>query len=338
MKQQAEIASYFKTKRKILLTTHVRPDGDAIGSVLALYHFFHLQGHQVNMLFPSDYPNYYSWFPGIEQVQVWKNDDVKLKEMISAIEVLIAVDFNQLSRNGDLGKYLSGLNVVKVLMDHHPEPESIFQFQVWDTSYCAAAEAVFELIDYMDASFLKNKDISTCIYAALISDSGSFSFSSVSASTFRIAARLVETGINHELIQRQIFNNFTEKRLRFWAHVVAEKMTVVPEAKLVYILIHKEDLKCFDVKPADTENLVNFPMMLKDILVSVLIMEREDYIKLSFRSKNKVPVNFVARDFFNGGGHTNAAGGESKGSLEETIALIIEQFSKIVPEIEQNQS
>ena len=313
------IIDFLSTKHKILITTHVRPDGDAIGSSLALMPFLRKKGHYVMLTFPSIFADYHKWFPGVEDALIYPHKKGSVETFLKNTDLIIAVDFNDLKRNADLGKYLAELEIPKLMIDHHPEPDTSFTYEVWSTKYCAAGEAVFDLINAIDETSLMDQTICTCLYAAIISDSGSFRYPSVTKRTFEIASKLLESGIEHSLIQREVYDNFSEKRLRFWGHCVTEKMEFIEEHKAAFISVSKEDFEKFKTKASDTENLVNFPMNIKDVIISVLLVEHDGFIKLSFRSKDEFPVNELAKKYFNGGGHLNAAGGESKSDMATAI-------------------
>jgi phosphoesterase RecJ-like protein len=314
-----ELLDFFKTNRKILITTHIRPDGDAIGSSLALLYFLRSKGHNCMLAFPGVYANYHKWFPGIEEVIIYPHKKKRVEQFLKNTDLVIAVDFNNLKRNAELGEYLSKLDQPKLLIDHHPEPDDDFRYRIWDTHYCAAGEAVFDFIDALDPDSLKDRQIATCLYAAIISDSGSFRFPSVTQKTFHIASRLLESGIEHSQIQRDVFDNFSEKRLRFWGHCVTQKMTLLDDLNVAYISVEKEDFAQFNTKASDTENLVNFAMNIKKVHIAALLVEHDGFIKISLRSKNQFAVNEIAKKYFNGGGHINAAGGESKSDMETAI-------------------
>ena len=328
MKNLNELKQFLSVPRKILIISHIRPDGDAVGSSLALYHFLTKKGHTASVVFPSEYPYFYGWFPGVDQTYNFKKKRETINPIIAEAEILFAVDFNQLKRMNDLGKIVSGLNIPKVLIDHHPDPEPFYDYAFYDMHACSAAEKVYDFIEFIDGRLLKDKDIATCLYAAIVSDSGSFKFSSVTPETMRIAARLMESGINHNQIQRQLFDNFTENRIRMWGYCIYEKLEIIPEHKAGIITLNKDDLKRFCSKLADTENLVNFVLNIEDVTVGVLVVELSDMVKLSFRSKGQYPVNLLAAKYFNGGGHLNAAGGQTNLSLDETIKLLKEKLGE----------
>jgi len=330
MKQINEITEFITNAGKVFITTHVRPDADAIGSSLALFHFFQINGVESKIVLPNEPAEYYNWFPGVENTIIYDKEKEKALKELNNSDLIIVVDFSQLSRNGELGKKISKLETKKIVIDHHPEPELTFDAYYWDTSFCAAAEAVFEVLKAIDTQSIKDLNIATCLYAALIADSGSFSFPAVTSQTHFIAAELIESGINHSWIDKQIFKKFSDKRLYFWGHCLKDKLKLHHNGLLAIISISKNDFTEWEVTYPDTENLVNMPMMIENVMVSVLIIEKDDKIKLSFRSKGEIAVNSIARDYFSGGGHKNAAGGDSEKNLLETEMLIIEKLNDLL--------
>jgi len=336
MKDFEKIKTLLAGKINILITTHVRPDADAIGSSLALFHFLNKSGFHASLVLPNAPAEYYQWFPGIDEAFIFDKNAEKIKQIVSESELIAVVDFSQLSRNGELGKLIASSSAPKIVIDHHPEPEMIFDAYCWDISYCAAAEAVFELLEFLDEKMLKDKIISECIYAALIADSGSFSYSGVSPGTHLIAAKLMENGIDHSRLDKLIFKSFTSKRLFFWGYCLSEKLTLFYDERLAVIAVSAEEFNRFQTDYTDTENLVNMPMMIEKVRVSVLIVERGKKIKLSFRSKGDIPVNEVAKDYFEGGGHKNAAGGDSLLSLEKTVELVVEKVKGFLEGFHEN--
>lgn len=326
MKNLASLKEFLSVPRQILIISHIRPDADAIGSSLGLYHFLTEKGHKASVVFPSEYPYYYGWFPGIDKTLNYLKDKTEIHKVIKTCEILFAVDFNQLKRMNELGKKVALLKVPKVLIDHHPDPEPVFDYLFYDMHVSSAAEKVYDFIELMDPSFVYNKQIAECLYAAIVSDSGSFKFPSVTPDTLRVAANLMDTGIDHTLIQRNLYDNFKESRLRLWGYCINEKLEIYRELKTGIISLNQEDLRKFSAKLADTENLVNFILSMEDIVVGVLVVELSDMVKLSFRSKGNFPVNKLASLYFNGGGHTNAAGGQTTLSLVDTISLLKEKI------------
>lgn len=328
MKAREMLIEKLSIPRKILVTTHVRPDGDAVGSSLAVYLALKAKGHEVILAMPSEVPYYYSWMPGASEIIYFYNAYGKVSDYAKRSDLIFIVDFNELTRNGDMGKMLALLPNERVLIDHHPDPEDLFTYRFWDTKAAAAAEMVVDFIDLLDPALLNNKDIATNLYAALIADTGSFRYS-VRPRTFGIASLLITAGIDHESVQQGVFDNFTESRLRFFGYCLSEKMQLFPDIKTAVITVTRDDFKRFGLCHGDTEMLVNQAMSMKDVQISVLVMEMEDITKLSFRSKGNLAVNTVARKYFSGGGHRQAAGGQCRLNPEETVKAVAERLKEL---------
>ncbi len=323
MNAVAELKELLSSPRKIIITTHQRPDGDAIGSSLALYHYLRLKGHQPVVISPTDYPDFLHWLPGNPTVIVYDKESARSKQLVSESEVIFCADFNRLDRLQELGSVIESASAVKVLVDHHLEPGDFSDFQFWDPSACSTAELVYDFILKMGDKQVIDKDIATCIYTGILTDTDRFRIQSTSPLIYRIAADLLELGINHTRIYEEVYETFSENRLRFFGYCIREKLEFIKELKTGIIALEKEDLKKFYIQSGDTEGLVNYPLWIKGAMLSVLIIQRPDEVKLSFRSKGNFTVNDIARDHFGGGGHRNAAGGTSKLSVSETREKLI---------------
>jgi phosphoesterase RecJ-like protein len=328
MLDTSRLKTFLDTKRSIFLTTHLRPDGDAIGSILALYLFLKSNGHEVTAVIPSEYPYYFDWFPSISELLNYQTHKEQVLEKLRKADVVFAVDFNQLKRNGDLGQIISETSIPKVLIDHHTLPDDGFEFTFSDTSASASAELVFEIIRQLDPDLLNNPDIATCLYSGIVTDCGMFKYPSTTSRTHAIASRLLESGIQIGRINTLLFDNFQEKRLRYWGHCFSEKLQVRDDLHLTILTVSKKELNENHLKTSDLEGLAGFPLILDNIYLSVLFIEREKYVKVSFRSKFDFPTNQLARKYFNGGGHLNASGGEINLSLEESVAYFMEKIAE----------
>ena len=315
--------SLFEKAKNILLTTHIKPDADAMGSSLALYLFLKSKGKNVKLLLPSDFPDFYNWFPGISEAEVFTKSKLQL-DFIKKTDLFFAVDFNQLKRIDALGREIEKHNFTKVVIDHHPDKPDIYQYEYWSTESAAAAEEVANLIRDIDASFLKNKDIASCLYAALIADTGSFKYPSVSYKTHALVAELLKSGMDHTAVHRKIYDNFNLNRLKLWGYAMDKRLKIYPELQLAVISLSKQDFENYGCDIQDSEGLVNYPHVLSEIEISVLIYERDKGCKLSFRSKTTFPVNQIASKHFHGGGHFHAAGGESDLGINEIEEKVVE--------------
>ena len=309
--------------KKIFITTHRKADGDALGSSLALYHYFLKKGHDPVVVSPTDYGMYLHWMPGNDSVIIWENDRDKAKKILNAADIVFCLDFNALPRIEEMAEPIRKTIVPKVMIDHHLEPEGFDNYRLWNPDACATAELIYEFICLMGDVDLIDKDIATCIYTGIVTDSGSFRYANVTPHVHRITAHLIECGVDHSLVHRNVFDTFSENRLRFIGHCLKEKLVVLPDYRSAYITVSKQELKEYEISTGDTEGLVNFPLSIETVNFAVLIVEREGIVKLSLRSKGSFPANEFAKKYFEGGGHLNAAGGKSDVNLEKSVARFI---------------
>ncbi len=315
-------------KSKIVIVAHRNPDGDAMGSALALYNAFNLAGHDVKVVLPNMFAGFLRWMPGATESFIYEYTPKKCDEAFQQCDVLIAVDFNDLSRVREFEKELSPLSCYKILIDHHPDPGKFADFMLSDTSVSSTCELVYLFLKSMDDPKLLTKDVASCIYAGIMTDTGCFSFNSSKRQTFEVVADLLDLGINKDEIYDKVFDNYSYDRMRLLGNTLLNKMVVLEDYHTAFISLTQEEMRAFDFKVGDSEGFVNIPLSIKGVIFSALFTEKEDIVKVSLRSKGDFSVNKIAKKYFNGGGHRNASGGESSKSLEETL----EQFKKLVPE------
>ncbi|KAB2916806.1 MAG: bifunctional oligoribonuclease/PAP phosphatase NrnA [Bacteroidetes bacterium] len=305
---------------RIVITTHHKPDADALGSSLALYNFFKKLGYFTTVISPTDYPSFLNWMPGEEKVFVYEFHPEKCRDFALNADIIFCLDFNSLKRINEFGNDVRESKAVKVLIDHHLEKEGFEDIDLWDTTASSTAELIYRFIVDFGGKEHVDKDIAGCLYAGIMTDTGSFRFDSVKPNTHRIAAELLETGVEHWKIHNHIFDSFTASRWQFVGYILSNKMEVLEGLNTVIITVTAEELKQYNIKTGDTEGLVNFGLSIKGIELAVLIVDRTVLVKMSFRGKGRFPANKFAREFFEGGGHFSAAGGQSSLSLEETVA------------------
>ncbi len=328
------IENVIASKRKILLTAHANPDGDTIGSSLALYHYLKQFGHEIKLVFPNEAPLFLAWLPAYPLALIYDLNPNAVAQAIDEAEIIFAVDYNAFHRTGDeLGLLLQSATALKIMIDHHPNPAD-FDFRISDTSASSTAELVYRLISDLGQLAKINKDVAACLYVGLITDTGSFSYSVNSAIPFQMAAFLYQTAIDLQAINQKIYSAFTESRLRLTGFAVSEKLTLIPDLRLAYIALTKNDLARFKHQNGDTEGLVNYALSLENVVIAVLLTEKEDKIRLSFRSKSDFAVNTIANKFFDGGGHKNAAGGNSYDSMEDKILKLNTVLQQYKSELE----
>lgn len=311
---------FLSVPRKVLIITHFKPDADALGSSLGLAGYLKKKGHAATVITPSDYPDFLSWMPGNDAVMIFSKDKIKdFEKLIDGSELIFCLDFSSLKRINELGELVERAAAKKVLIDHHLEPEEFADFVQWDDSAASTAELVFDLICEMGEEDALDADIASCLYAGLMTDTGGFRHSNTTQKVFETAAALVRHGAAPAQVSKLIYDTNTLERMRLMGFVLYEKLQVIPEFRTAYIALRVEDLKKFSSQTGDTEGLVNFGLSVKGVRLAVLISERKDNIKLSFRSLGNFSVNDFARKHFEGGGHRNAAGGQTTLTFDETL-------------------
>lgn len=317
--------------QSVVIVTHFKPDADALGSSLGLAGFLKKKKHNVQVITPSDYPDFLTWMPGNDEVLALdKRADTlqKATSIISAANIIFCLDFSSLSRINDLGMVVRQAPAVKVLIDHHLEPEDFAEYEQWDTTSASTAGLVFELIEQLGYVDLIDKSIASCLYAGLMTDTGGFRHNNTHHREFLIASRLVAMGADPHQIAKEVYDTNTIERLRLTGYVLSQKLNVLPEYHTAYMTLSQDELKQFGAQTGDTEGLVNYGLSIKGVKLSVLMYDRKEEIKLSFRSLEDFSVNEMARKYFEGGGHRNASGGTSRMSLEQTL----KKFLEILPE------
>lgn len=313
--------------RKILVVSHVNPDGDAIGSSLAMCSFLKKFGIESKVLVPNGFPEFLSWMPGAHEVLVYETDSVNAQEWISTAECIIMQDFNSLSRSGLLHNEIGKTRVPRILIDHHRDPDMGQFYCAWsETNVSSASELVAEIILHYGMEYL-DENIATNLLVGIMTDTGSFAHSIYHPRTFEIVSALVEKSASYNEIHRLVYDTFSENRLRLLGYAI-NKMEVLDEYATAIIALSKSELDSFDYHVGDTEGIVNYPLSLKKVKMSVLITERQEQIRLSFRSKGDFSVHELSNKHFKGGGHTNAAGGTLNCTIEEAV----EKLKSVLPE------
>jgi phosphoesterase RecJ-like protein len=322
-KELKELKSFLSMPKRIVLTTHTNPDGDAIGSSMALYYYFLKKGHIVSTIVPNDFPAFLSWIPGSEKMYVFEKNAKAVQQLFEEAEIIFCLDFNALSRVGSMTETLKKSEAPKVLIDHHIDPElESFTFIHSTVHISSTTELIYDFISKMNDLDLIDNVIADCIYTGIVTDTGSFSFAANRSKTYRITADLIDRGLVPDKIHRLIYDTFSENRLRLLGHGINSRMIVWKQMHAALIYFTLDDLENYNYQVGDTEGVVNYPLSMENINVSVLLTEREKNIRISFRSKGNFDVNELARKHFNGGGHKNAAGGKSFVSINETIESI----------------
>lgn len=304
----------------IVIVTHTNPDGDAVGSSLGLYEYLRLRGHKhLQVITPNNYPEFLKWMPNNDQVLYAVDHATQAKKKILEAGILFCLDFNALNRTELLEKPLRNSTGYKIMIDHHPQPEEAFDLMLSDVKASSTAELVFEFIAALGGEELLNREAAECLFAGIITDTGSFSYSNNNPRTYEIASRLIAMGVDATRVNQAVYNTYSEHRLRLLGYCLGEKMKVFPRHHAAYISLTAEELKRFKHTEGDTEGVVNYPLSIKDIKLSAIFIERKNHIKISFRSVGDIDVNFLAREHFQGGGHKNASGGKYYDTMENTL-------------------
>ncbi len=325
----ASLTELLAQPQKIVITTHHKPDGDAMGSSLGLYNYLIQQGHHVNVITPTDYPDFLSWMPGNGEVIIYTENVEQSATLIADASLIFCLDFNALGRINEMGEEVRKSAALKIMIDHHLEPEDFDNYRYWDINACATAQLVYLfIVEELKHKALVNKDVATCLYTGIMTDSASFRLPNTTSAVHRIAADLIDAGAVNWRINDLVYNNSSEIRLRFLGHCLSEKLVVLPEFNTAYISVNKTELEKYEVITGDTEGIVNYALSITGMRLAAFIVERPDKVKLSLRSKGEFPANEICKKYFNGGGHRNAAGGVSTDSLE----AVIKQFELILPE------
>ena len=322
----SSIKNILNAASKISIVPHENPDGDAIGSALGLGQALKNMGKDVAVIPVNDYPDFLKWFSADVPVLVYEKDKKAAKSALFDSDVLICVDFNEEKRAGHLEKMIRSFGKTKILIDHHPYPTAFCHYTVSETQYSSTAELVFDVLAKTQLTAHIDKKAAEALYTGILTDTGGFSHNT-SKNTFRVVSELLEYDIETDKIQSSVFHNFSSDRMRLLGYSLNDKMVVFPEFRAAYISLTKDELKKFNFKPGDTEGFVNYPLSINNIVFSALFIEKDEYVKASFRSKGNFPANAFSSENFNGGGHLNAAGGESFLSFEETI----KKFTQLLP-------
>lgn len=306
--------------KKIAITMHQKPDADAMGSTLALYHFLRQLGHEAYVISPTNWARWLNWMEGVGDVLDYELEKKEADQLLDAADWLFCLDHNHFSRTKSMAPKLAALQCTKLLIDHHREPdEQAFDYGVSNTGKSSTCEMVYDLIVESGHRDKINKVVGECLYAGVVADTGSFRFSSTHASVHHMVAALKEQGLEHTKVHEALYDNFLENRLRFLGHVLSNKMEIYYELNTALIYISKIELLRYEIKTGDTEGLVNYPLSIQGIKLVGCVIDRDEERKWSFRSKGDFDCNSFARKYFNGGGHFNASGGHDSASLQETI-------------------
>ena len=330
-KELSALKNLLTSTGNVILTSHHNPDGDAVGSLLAMYHYLKNKGLNVAAVLPNEFPEFYSWMPGADEILIYEKQSKAVKEVFEKGGVVFSLDYNAFHRVGQMTDLLKNFKGKYVMIDHHPEPENGYDLYFSNIDSSSTGEIVYNIIKGLGDKELINQDIAVALYVAVMTDTGSFSYSCNNPETYRVTADLIEKGVDASKVHKLVYDNYSVDRLRLMGFALSERMIVWPELHSAVIYLTKEDLTRFNYKPGDTEGLVNYPLSIAEVNVSVLITEKERKIRLSFRSKGDFAVNELVKKYFDGGGHKNAAGGYSYVNMQQTlknVKSVLEKYKK----------
>ncbi|MCW5521015.1 bifunctional oligoribonuclease/PAP phosphatase NrnA [Aureitalea sp. L0-47] len=320
----AKVRQLLAVPKKIVVVGHKNPDGDAVGSCLALAKVLKTMGHHPQVIMPNDFPNFLKWLPDWESILIYDKNVDSSNALIASAEIICTLDFNALNRTGEMEEALENASADFILIDHHQQPDDFAVVQYSDTSMSSTCEMVYHFLKALDADQLITSEVSTQLYTGIMTDTGSFRFPATTATTHKVIAKLIECGAKNSEIHQNIYDTNTPDRLALLG-VALRNMKILPEFRAAYITLSQKELDDHNFRKGDTEGFVNYALSLAGVVFAVIFIEnkQEKIIKISFRSKGDFSVNEFARKYFNGGGHTNAAGGRSTDSLAKTIRYFI---------------
>jgi phosphoesterase RecJ-like protein len=323
-----DIKDLLSTKKKIVIVPHKNPDGDAIGSTLGLYHYLLKNNHNVHVITPNDYPSFLKWIPGEATILKYDSQTNACDALINDADLIFTLDFNALHRAGHMETILDKSKATKIMIDHHQAPDDYAKYTFSDVSMSSTCEMIYHFIDMLSDTDKIDSDIATCLYVGIMTDTGSFRFRSTTNRTHEIVAHLIEKGADNTQIHANIYDSNSYNSLQLLGCAL-NNLKVIEEYKTAYMTLSQEELNKYDYKKGDTEGVVNYGLSLEGIILAAIFIEdkQEGIIKISLRSKGGFSVNELSRAHFNGGGHTNAAGGRSEMSLKDTV----EKFIGILP-------
>jgi len=326
-----EVGKLLATPKKIVITSHRNPDGDAIGSSLGLHLFLQQKGHNSTVIMPSEYPDFVAWMEGSESILIHDTHPEIANLALNEADIIFILDYNDLERVDKMGEKIAELKeTVKIMIDHHLHPEDFCHFTFSDTKASSTCEMVYDFIVGMGEQAKINPSIGECLYSGILTDTGSFKYST-SSKLFRVVAELKDMGVDDVKLQNLLFNSLQEKSLRLLGYCLHNRMEILEEYHTGIIYLTKSDYELFDIQRGDTEGIVNYLLMMKNVKLAAFITEQPTIVKISLRSKGDFSVQEIAKKHFRGGGHKNASGGASFKGLRSTI----NKFKKVLPDYKQ---
>ncbi|MCF8295218.1 MAG: bifunctional oligoribonuclease/PAP phosphatase NrnA [Bacteroidales bacterium] len=330
-----QAADWIAASRKIIIVPHYNPDGDAIGSCLALHNIFLHLGKDVNSIAPNEFPEFLQWMKSTSDILLYTKDKDRADQLLDEADLVIMVDFSSKRRMDKLEDKVLGCQAKKINIDHHPEPEELADLLFSDVSVSSTAELIYRFLKQTDLLSRMDKDIASCIFTGIMTDTGCFSHNSSQPDTFKIISHLLEYGIDKDFIFASVYQDYSENRMRLLGYALSEKMTILPGLHTAYISLSMKELERYEHQLGDTEGFVNYPFSIRGIICTALFIEKEDHIKISLRSRGGFSVNALAREIYIGGGHRNAAGATAYDSLAGSITTFINQLNYHEAELKQ---
>ena len=312
------------TTKKIVIVPHKSPDGDAVGSVIALYGYLIQLGHQVSMISPNDFPSFLKWMENSDLFLNYEKEKDQSDALIKEADLIFNLDHNAFHRAGAMESILEEVDATFVMIDHHQQPDDFARYTYSDSSMSSTCEMIYHFLEMMNDTDKINQAMAAAMYTGILTDTGSFKYSSTTSTTLRVAANLVDKGANSEAINRKIYDVNTPSRMKLLG-VALSNMVILEKYRTAYITLTQKELNDNNFKKGDTEGFVNYALSLDGIVFAQIFIEKESesIIKTSLRSKGDFDVNQMARENWEGGGHKNAAGGKSDLSMTETIKKLI---------------
>ncbi len=330
----SDLKDFLRSPRKILVVSHRNPDGDALGSTLAMALYWRKNGHQVTVVFPSPFPGNFDWMPGVDEVLIFDDQEEVVKEAIDAADLFVFADFNHISRIDKMGEAMEGKDTPVFLIDHHLEPDLSHPYYYVDPGASSTADLVFDVLTrWEDSDYIDDPQITTCLYTGVITDTGTFAYNTHSA-LFAKVSRMLLCPMDHIGLQNRINNSLTEKQLRLLGFCLHHRLQLLPEYRTGFIFLSKTDYAKFEVERGDTEGIVNYILRINNIKIAAFFTHQPTIVKISLRSVENYNVAELAKKYFNGGGHKNAAGGSHYKGLKSAIEL----FKNVLPEFVNNQT
>lgn len=333
--QIPEVRALLSVPKNIVIIPHKNPDGDAMGSTLGLYHYLKYYNHNATVIAPNDYPDFLKWLPGDDTVLKFENQQEESKLLIENADLIFTLDFNALHRIGDMAEPVESSRAIKLMIDHHQQPDNYAKYVYSDVTMSSTCEMVYNFIEMLSDADKINATIATCLYVGIMTDTGSFRFPATTSQTHQVIGKLIDKGAENSQIHNNIFDTNSYSRLQLLGQAL-RNLEVIPELRTAYITLSQKELDEYNFKKGDTEGFVNYALSLKGIIFAAIFIEskQDNIIKISLRSKGEFSVNEFSRNHFNGGGHTNAAGGRS----EEDLPTTVDKFISILPKYKKELS